>query len=554
MITIFQLIFLFIKTEIKNLFNSFYKKRKFNQYLSENKYDFFTKFSYKIKTTQKILITSFLSINDYLKYEYLLGVYLSNIKKKNIKVLIEENDLASKNFFLKHGIKDFVFFKSFPSFVARLNYFIKSYFLLSKIKNIEDLVKFKYQGISAGKVIYSELARFTRTPTFNRIETRFYSTFAKYLYFSDIFKNIISKEKFKYFIQSEPQFIPATIFMACALKKKLFMISRIGNNKLISVRLVNNLDAFSENRSKFDKRLFYQIKKKHKKKAIQIGKNIIIDRFLGKNIPNRDIDKEAIKLNKFNKIKFIENYNKHDICKIFNWEFSKPIGVIMANDLTDGLFTHTGQIFRDNWVWLIEVLKLASKNEKINWFVKAHPTDIKNEKKMRTKYLLEKHKYPVNIQFFPDHWGRVNLYKFVDIVFTNFGSAGYEYSAMGIPSVITSHAAYHGLKIAYEARNLNDLNKIIMKSHEIKKLSKDRVDNACIFVFLENVYTKVNLELATMNNLDPYEHNNYWKEYEKNYKFSNIYKNKSLKNDQFYKSFKNQVNKKLKHIVNFSYI
>ena len=100
------------------------------------------------------------------------------------------------------------------------------------------------------------------------------------------------------------------IFMGYALKKKIRMISRIGNNKIISIRNINSVKNFHESRWKYDKKFFYIIKKNHKSKAIKIGNKILEDRLKGRNQPDKDIDIEGIKLAKIRNIKFVENYNK----------------------------------------------------------------------------------------------------------------------------------------------------------------------------------------------------------------------------------------------------
>ena len=219
--TIIFIILIFIKQELKLFIDAIFKnKTKFKDLNSnQNDYKIFSKFSYTKKTKDKILVTSFLGINDYLKYEYLLGIYLSEIEKKNIIILLEENDSISKNFFLTKGLNNFIYFKSKPNLYKRFIYQLKSFLLISKFKDIEDFVKFKLDGIPTGKVIYSHVSRFSRVPTFNHINAKFYNAFAIYLHFREEFKNILSKNNIKYFIQSEPQFIPPAIFMGYALKK-----------------------------------------------------------------------------------------------------------------------------------------------------------------------------------------------------------------------------------------------------------------------------------------------------------------------------------------------
>ena len=262
---LFKIIILFLKQEIKYIISIFNFKKKLhdkNLDLIDKKKNFFTKFAFNEKKEKKILITSFLGINDYLKYEYLLGIYLSNIRKESITVLLEKKDSYSKNFFLKKGLNNFIYYRSKPIFLKRVIYFIKSYYIMSKIKNINEFVKFKYEGIPTGKMIYSHVARFTRIATFDKIEPKFYSTFAIYLHYAQEFKNIIDKNKFKYFVQSEPQFIPPSIFMGYALKKKINMLTRMGTNKIITTRIINNVKNFLETRWKYDKKNFDLIKKK----------------------------------------------------------------------------------------------------------------------------------------------------------------------------------------------------------------------------------------------------------------------------------------------------
>ena len=551
---IFNITYLFIKDEIKNLKDKVYLNLfKNNTYKEFNhkKYDFFSKYQWNDKSKKKILITTFIGIYDYLKYEYLIAIYLSNIEKKNITVLLEEQDYEVKNFFLRKGINNFIYYKNKANFFQRVKYLIKAYNLINNISDIKDFVNFKYEGLPTGKMIYSHTSRFTRTPTFKKIEYRFYNILGNYLHFASEFKKILKKNSFEYFIQSETQFIPPAVCMGYFLKKKIRMISRMGNNQNISIRQINNTKHFLETRWKYDIQLFEKLKKEQRHKSIKAGKKIIDDRFNDLNKPDKEIDAEGIKLQKIHKIKFVENYNKKSICKKFNWEIEKPIGIIFANDLTDGLFTVKWGIYRDNYIWLEKILKFVSMNNDMNWLIKSHPSDFKNSGKLKTKYLFFKKKYPNNVQFFPENWGRKNLHKIINIVFTNYGTSGYEYAAKGIPSVISSEASYSGLKIAYETKTEKDLYEIILNSHKIKKLNKSYIENAQIFCYLGNVFTKVKLELATIDR--SYEESNlknYWKNFEKNFKRSNINKFNSLEKDKFYKSFKNQIDKKLKHLIN----
>ena len=250
---IFYIIYLFIKDEIKNFINAgslITLNTTRNKKFDDKKFDFFTKFQRDDDNKKKILITTFLGIYDYLKYEYLIAIYLSNIKKQSIIVLLEEKDYITKNFFLKKGINNFIFYKKRANFFKRIVYVVRAYNLINNIRSIKNFVNFKYEGLPTGKMIYSHVSRFTRTPTFEKVEYKFYNILASYLHYASEFKNILKENRFEYFMQAETQFIPPAIFMGYGLKKKIMMISRIGNNKIISIRQTNNLKHFNESRWK----------------------------------------------------------------------------------------------------------------------------------------------------------------------------------------------------------------------------------------------------------------------------------------------------------------
>ena len=83
-----------------------------------------------------------------------------------------------------------------------------------------------------------------------------------------------------------------------------------------------------------------------------------------------------------------------------------------------------------------------------------------------------------------------------------------------------------------------------MISHRIKKLKKKVSNNAKIFIFLENNFTKIKIDLATLDHV--YEDTNsesYWEDYIRNYRKTNIYKSGSLNKDEFYKTFRYQIKK-----------
>ena len=321
--------------------------------------------------------------------------------------------------------------------------------------------------------------------------------------------------------------------------------SRVGGNNKISVRRINQISLFYENRWKFNKKIFEEIKLKAKEYAIEKGKKIITNRFLEIDNVDKEIDQESVMLDSSKKISLINDYDKNKICKMFNWEYQKPIGIILANDLTDGLFPGKWGVYRDNYIWLKKTIQEASYNKEMNWLVKPHPNEIKNKVTLTTRNLFKHKKYDKNIVLFPKNYSIKNLPKIVDLVVSNHGSAGYEYPALGIPAITSGETIYSDLNISYEAKNEINYFKYLKNAHEIKKLKSSTIENALIFIFIYSIFTKIDYKFVNPDYLAKNESETFWQD------LKSI--NDNLKtdlddlDDVFLKSFEYQISNNLKH-------
>ena len=545
---IFQIIYIFLKTEIKRifLFLKFFFNKSFFLLKGNKKYNFnyYDNLIHTNASNGKILITTFVNAYNYLKYEYLIGIQLSKIKRENIIILLSNKDIKSLDFFKKLGVSNFIYFND-GNFLSRTFNLIKSYKMLKSINCIEDFINFTYQDLPVGKMIYTHHCRFSGIPTSSFIRPEYFILLSNILIYKKQFEKIVNKYNISNIIESEPQFIPGSVITAVALKKKIYVLARVGGNKKISVRRINQISLFYENRWKFNKKIFEEIKLKSKEYAIEKGKKIITKRFLDIDNVDKEIDQESVMLDSSKKISLINDYDKNMICKMFNWEYQKPIGIILANDLTDGLFPGKWGVYRDNYIWLKKTIQEASFNKEMNWLVKPHPNEIKNKVTLTTRNLFNDKKYDKNIVLFPKNYSIKNLPKVVDVVVSNFGSAGYEYPALGIPAITSGETIYSDLNISYEAKNEINYFKYLKSAHELKKLESSTIENALIFIFIYSIFTKIDYKFVNTDYLAKNESETFWQD------LKSI--NDKLKtdvgdlDDVFLKSFEYQIKNNLKH-------
>ena len=556
MIIILKITYIFLIQEIKKVYSSLLKiKNKEKTFQAKNKYNFFNKYldndgSYENNT----LVTSFLNIFDYLKFEHLIGIYLAKITKTNILVLINKKDIRAKKYFDNVGLENIIYFDE-PNFFNRIKNLIISYNYISKINSFNEFVDFNYKGLAAGKIIYSHHTRFSGIPTSDKIKPDYYYLLSIFIGYYDEFDKIINKNKINYSILGETQFMPQAIFFGIALKNKIPVFSRVGGGKQISVRQINNLALYFENRTSFDYRIVEKLaKEKNKDSLLKKGREIVEGRFTGNSRYNAElvtvIDTELHKLHKIKKINLIHEYNKLDICDMYNWDKKKPIGIILANDLTDGLFTSKRQIYLDNYTWLKKTIIEASKNKSINWLVKPHPCEAKNKVTLTTRTLFEKLNLPNSICLMPEDFSMNSLPKVIDIVLTNFGSAGYEYPAMGIPVITASEAIYSYLDISIEAQTESQYFELIKNCHKIDKVSVRSQENAQLFAYLFLKLTQIPFPAPVLpQQLLDTSDIKFWDTFKENFKKFDHENEYDIKNDIFYKSFSDQILNNRKHAL-----
>ena len=417
--------YLIVKDEIKK--KALEKNFLFwKNFLSKNKLD-------SLKTENKILITSLVSTKFYTIYNNIIGLYLSKKKQNEFVGLIKHDDFDTEIFMRSFGIKK-IFYLDDGNFFTRLYFFIKSIKLIENISSTDEFLNLKYEGVFVGKIVYDHYIRFTGIASVANIDSKFYYFLSKTIRIHHDYKKILKSNSFKNIIQSETQFIPSCIVFQNSLLNNSTVFSKLGGaSNQISVRIYNDMKHVYKNRYRFSSKLFNLVFEKYKNVALVSSKEIIKNRFLGTCGYEVDHDAEENSQHKMeHPSNLIDEYTKADICKKYNWDESKPIGVIFSIDLTDGIFTDSWRLFKDNLSWIKETLEKIKDISHVNWLIKAHPNDV--IKKVITTTQIEVRKISKDykhINEFPIEYSNNSLNKFINAAVTLNGSVGYEYPSLG---------------------------------------------------------------------------------------------------------------------------
>lgn len=471
----FNVLYLFLeKIFINKKFNTF-RINDINNFINHNK-KIYCNSNKKNNSQKKIFVESFINHPIYTIQNCIIASTVSKILKQDCCGILRKGDIKSKKIFNSFGINEIIYINQGNILLRFFNLMI-AFKLLNKVKSIESLIKLKFENIEIGRATYDQYLRFKKNPEINKIVIDFYFYLSQALIYNNQFKKIFQKYKNTYLIQSETQYFPHSLCMSNAIKFNHKMISRRGEISQIGLKIFSKKkNNFKENRNRPSKEIFDFIYKKLKKNNLLESDS--------KKFFKLNIGKEIFQLiKKDNKLKLFQS--KKDVCEYFNFNYKKPIVLILAHELSDGNMNNSWNLFNNDFIWLEETIEIIKKIKNINWIIKSHPSENIYNNKVKTTNVYEKlangHK---NITLFPNNYNVENFYKFISVAISSHGSAGYEYPLKSIPTIICGESTYSGFGFNIEPKSKTEYFNILKKIHKIKKLDSAIVKKCFAFNYL----------------------------------------------------------------------
>jgi hypothetical protein len=216
--------------------------------------------------------------------------------------------------------------------------------------------------------------------------------------------------------------------------------------------------------------------------------------------------------------------------------------------MTDGNFSNSWNLFKNDSEWLKQTLKIIKKIKNINFIVKSHPSEKFYNLKVTTdkifaECILDK---DTHIQLFPKNYNVSSIIDYISLSITSHGSAGYEYPAKSIPTIICGDTFYSGLGFCIEPKSITEYKEILAKIPTIKKLNKFQTNKAKIFWYIFLVIVRVKMPLIYWSNIRmDYDKKLFWK--------NTVLKFSSLNNDQknFERSLMHQIKNNNSNLINY---
>ena len=494
---IFFFLLKFILLEIKNQFYLLFNKFKF--YKNHNLLNYFghkflhRKLLFKNKDIDKFLkkniqITKQEKPKNFKKNKILVELLLPHhsepmimncliakdlqkLCESQIVALINKDDLLTKKIAESFGIKNFIYLNK-NNFLKNIYYFILALKLVDYNDIEKKIIKLKFSGYEVGKAALENYLRWHNN------DLNMKDKFLLFLFLSRSILTVndaksIFKENYKFFVMGELQFIPNKLLFHCSLKSKTAVYCNFGTSIIDFIgRLYKNYKDRNSVQLKFSK--------KFSNLLIKIFKNKSLISIIKKKGGISNIGKEIVWSNTQN-IKTIKFQSKNKFYKYFHFDKNKKTVLILPHAMSDNLFNNEWNVFDTAYDWYYQTIKKISQIDNVNWLIKPHPYEYKFPG-VTARDIFEKiKKNKTNVEFIDEGLHVDKIYKFIDLVITGNGSAGYQYTALGIPTITTSDTKYSNFNFTLAPRKQNEYFSLLKKIDEIPKPSKAMIKKAQIY-------------------------------------------------------------------------
>ena len=467
------------------------------------------------------------------------------------KAIVNEYDILTKFIANSFSVKKFEVLK-YENFFKRIIYFFKSINLINKNKLLKNLVNLKKNKIEIGKAAYEFTVRnyIKDLPSKKNIHL-FYYALSRSLQVLDQTKKIFSSNKIALLLMAEIQFLPNRIFFQNSLLNKIPIYSFYGAKKenQISICCFNDLKSFNQHRMKFSKKLLNFLLKKDNQR---IKKKI--EEFIKKEIHENQIGfGERIYLKELPKKNIIKFKNYAEFCERFDFNKKLRTILILPNVFIDNLLTHDWAIFANPIEWYLNTLKMIKNIKNVNWLIKPHPS----EKIYNTNITAKKLFYKVvssrekNINFIDEKYNIDNLDMHISSAVCFAGSAGYEYTKLGIQVYTAGDTRYSNFKLTKSPKNLKEYKFFLKNLNKPNNVSYNKKIKAGLYWFLIKSLTRLqnNLIPITLTRSNFY-NEKFWELALKNLK---QYKNSKI-NEIFYNNLYTMFKNKNRHSLDLNKI
>ncbi|WP_178377025.1 capsular polysaccharide export protein, LipB/KpsS family [Chryseolinea serpens] len=159
---------------------------------------------------------------------------------------------------------------------------------------------------------------------------------------------------------------------------------------------------------------------------------------------------------------------------------------IMLHAMNDDPHVQVQRMFKDYYEWFATTLKIAKNSPATNWIFKQHPMIKFYPDDANLLGLFDQLEDVSNIVYIDENapFNQASVPNVADAIITCAGTAGLEFSALGIPAIIAARNSYSGYGICHEPETLADYHKMLNNVNRLEPVEPLKREEAKVLFYL----------------------------------------------------------------------
>jgi hypothetical protein len=374
--------------------------------------------------------------------------------------------VLAKKVYASFGINNWVYLDSY-FFLSNFVFFvlsrIRAIAYVLKLRSPEDILKIRFDGIKVGDLIYDDVIRDKKSRTIFRIDWDVMKAIAKSLFFYFQYRSFFKNRSYVYYISTHTAYseygLLCRVALMCGVKVietsdiQMSFYNKISNDFLPTYHdgIKNSILAGINNCQARLDHLCVEAKESLRQRLdSEIGQIDAKKAYCGRVYTRADLG-QALGLNCAEKIVFI-----------------------LAHVFSDAPHLSSAMLHADYFQWLASTLNVCAKSKNVQWVIKPHPSSVIYGENGLVEKMVADIKSN-NIHICPADLNTKSLSLCADALVTVHGTAGLEYSCLGIPAVLAGQPFYSGFGFTIEPDSIEDYEERLLNIHDVGRLSDDQI-------------------------------------------------------------------------------
>ena len=394
-------------------------------------------------------------------------------------LLSYRNKAAEKILESYYPHNSFIYINSWFYWIPRLGAYFQAIKVFCKLGSPESVLDFTVDDIRFGDLIYDDVLA-KGYATISRLDKKVFDTLAAFFFYRYLAKDILRRYDIKTSVFSHTIGLKSGTLTRYFLQRKIEVLNRVGSHQIIlkKYRSLNDVGFYP---LKPEQRCFSYMMNQCNDVVIKLADRYLRDRF------SQNVNHISVNL-AFDQRKRIFN-NQKEFCQHFGLDPDKKIVFVMLHAFNDQPHSHFANrmLFRDYYDWFEETLNIAKSVDSVNWIFKEHPAA---EFYLTRDVSLDKIFQGVsnaNIRFLnrKADFNASSLQHLASAIVTCIGTAGLEYSCIGIPSVLAGESPYSTFGFTINPSNVQEYKEQLRNIHKLERLNDREMQIAKTVLFFQ---------------------------------------------------------------------